>query len=224
MPQSTVPPVEIQTGAHPSASVIWLHGLGADGHDFEFIVPLLKIDDLALRFIFPHAPLRPVTINGGMTMRAWYDMRMTSAGIEQDAAHISEARAILAGLVEAERARGISSERIVLAGFSQGGAIAVHTGLRCAQALAGLLVLSAPVPQAEGLARELCPVNTHRPIFIAHGTMDPVVPYAYAEAAWRLLRVHGVHFEWHSYPMGHQVTPAEIDDISAWLRKVLGQL
>lgn len=221
MPQSAAPPIAIQTGAQPDASIIWLHGLGADGHDFEFIVPLLKLEGLALRFIFPHAPLRPVTINGGMTMRAWYDMRMTPAGIEQDAAHIAEARAILTGLIETERSRGVASSRIVLAGFSQGGAIALHTGLRYAHELAGILALSAPVPQVESLVRELHPANTHRPIFMAHGTQDTVVPYGYAEAGCRLLQRYGVSVEWRSYPMGHQVIPAEIKDISAWLQRVL---
>ncbi len=221
MSQALTPPIEIQTAPRPTASIIWLHGLGADGHDFEFIVPLLKLEDLALRFIFPHAPLRPVTINGGITMRAWYDMRMTPVGIEQDAAHIAEARAILTGLIETERTRGVASSRIVLAGFSQGGAIALHTGLRFAHALAGILALSAPVPQVENLVRELHPANTHRPIFMAHGLQDTVVPYGYAEAGCRILETHGVSVEWRSYPMGHQVIPAEIEDIGAWLRRVL---
>lgn len=221
MPQSLAPPVEFQTSSRPDASVIWLHGLGADGHDFEFIVPLLKLDPLALRFLFPHAPMRPVSINGGMTMRAWYDMRMTPAGIQQDAAHIAESRAILTGLIENERARGIASERIVLAGFSQGGAIALHTGLRHPHALAGILAMSAPVPQVENLVRELHPANSRLPVFMTHGTRDSVVPFAYAEAGRRLLQTHGVSVEWRDYPMGHQVIPAEIEDIGVWLRRVL---
>ncbi len=217
----STPPIEIQTAPQPIASIIWLHGLGADGHDFEFIVPLLKLEGLALRFIFPHAPLRPVTINGGMTMRAWYDMRMTPAGIEQDAEHIDEARVILTGFIEAERVRGIVSERIVLAGFSQGGAIAVHTGLRYGHALAGILVLSSPLPQVESLVRDLHPANVRRPMFMAHGTDDTVVPYGYAEAGCRRLQKHGVNAEWHSYPMGHQVIPSEIEDVGTWLRRVI---
>jgi len=222
MPQAgPTPPIEINTAPQPDASVIWLHGLGADGHDFEFIVPLLRIEDRALRFVFPHAPYRSVTINGGMTMRAWYDMHMTPAGIEQDAGHIDEARAILAGLIETERARGIASERIVLAGFSQGGAIALHTGLRYSRPLAGILALSAPLPHVDHLVRELNPANIRRPIFMAHGTQDAVVPYGYVEAGYRLLQAHGVTAEWRSYPMGHQVIPDEITDISAWLRRVI---
>lgn len=222
MPQAgPTPPIEMNTAPQPDASIIWLHGLGADGHDFEFIVPLLQLEDLALRFVFPHAPYRPVTINGGMTMRAWYDMRATSAGIEQDAGHIGEARAILAGLIEAELSRGIASERIVLAGFSQGGAIALHTGLRYSQPLAGILALSAPLPYLDTLVRELNPANARRPIFMAHGTQDAVVPHGYVEASCRLLLARGVNVEWHSYPMGHQVIPAEIADISAWLRRAI---
>ena len=218
---SNTPPIEIQTGVQADASIIWLHGLGADGHDFEFIVPLLKLEDLRVRFVFPHAPPRPVSINGGMIMRAWYDMRMTPAGIEQDAAHIAEARAILVGHIDAERARGVSGERIVLAGFSQGGAIALHTGLRYPQALAGILAMSAPVPQVESLVHELSPANAHRPVLMTHGTQDTVVSYSYAEAGCRLLQAHGVNVEWRSYPMGHQVVAAEIEDIGAWLRRVL---
>jgi len=221
MPQPGItPPIEIQTVPRPTASIIWLHGLGADGHDFEFIVPLLKLDGLALRFIFPHAPQRSVTINGGTLMRAWYDIRMTPAGIEQDAAHIAEARAILGALIEAERERGIAAERIVLAGFSQGGAIALHTGLCHPARLAGIMALSAPVPHVETLARERHPANVVTPIFIAHGTQDNVVPYGYAEVGCRYLQAQGASIEWHSYPMGHQVIPAEIDDIGTWLRRV----
>ncbi|MBI5612316.1 MAG: dienelactone hydrolase family protein [Gammaproteobacteria bacterium] len=215
------PPIEIETAPQPTASIVWLHGLGADGHDFEFIVPLLRLDDLALRFVFPNAPRRPVTINGGMVMRAWYDMRITPTGIEQNAADIAESCALLTELAEAEHARGMPFDRIVLAGFSQGGAIALHTGLRYPRALAGLLALSAPMPEIETLTRQLQPVNCRRPVFMAHGLQDNVVSYGYAEAGCRQLRAHGVAVDWHSYPMGHQVIPAEIDDISAWLRTVL---
>lgn len=221
MPRSVDSPIEIQTSAPADASIVWLHGLGADGHDFEFIVPLLKLEDLNIRFVFPHAPRRPVTINGGMTMRAWYDMRMTPTGIEQDAAHLNASRTAVSELIEAERARGIASERIVLAGFSQGGAVALHTGLRYPLALAGVLAMSAPVPQVDTLVRERQPANAQLPVFMAHGAQDAVVPYAYAESNFRQLHAHGVNAEWHSYPMAHQVIPAEIDDIGAWLRRVL---
>ena len=222
-PASITPPIEIQTAPQPTASIIWLHGLGADGHDFEFIVPLLRLDDLALRFIFPHAPFRSVTINGGMVMRAWYDMRVTPAGVAQNAADIAQARGIVTALIESERARGMAAERIVLAGFSQGGAIVLHAGLRYPQALAGLLTLSAPVPDVETLARELHPANNNRPIFMAHGFHDTVVPYGYAEAGCRRLQKEGVTIDWRGYPMGHQVIHAEVDDISAWLRRVLSE-
>lgn len=217
----TSSPIEIQTNAQAGASIIWLHGLGADGHDFEFIVPLLKLDDLNVRFVFPHSPRRPVTINGGMTMRAWYDMRMTPTGIEQDAAHLYESCTTVSELIDTERARGIASERVVLAGFSQGGAVALHTGLRYPLPLAGVLAMSAPVPQVDTLLRECQPANAPLPVFMAHGVQDAVVPYAYAESNFRQLRAHGVNAEWHGYPMAHQVVPAEIDDIGAWLRRML---
>ncbi len=215
-------PIEIETGPQPGASIIWLHGLGADGHDFEPIVPELGLSGLpAMRFVFPHAPYRPVTVNGGATMRAWYDIAIDERGFRQDEAHIRDSEQTLRRLIAQERERGIDSRRIVLAGFSQGAAIALHTGLRYPQALAGILALSMPVPLPERIAPELNPANARVPVFLAHGTQDQVVPYPMGEYGHRLLENIGLPVEWHSYPMGHTVTPEEVADIRAWLGRVI---
>src|SRR3989344_4276548 len=170
------PAIEVETGSGPSASVIWLHGLGADGQDFEVIIPELRLPTQpVLRFVFPHAPYRPVTINGGYIMRAWYDIAMSERGLEQNLEHIRESKRILQGLIENEIQRGIACERIVLAGFSQGGAIALHTGLRYSKSLAGIMSLSAPVPFAESLMAEVDPANATIPVFMAHGTDDRMI-------------------------------------------------
>ncbi len=217
------PVVEIETGPKPSASVIWLHGLGADGHDFEALVPELRLPPKpALRFVFPHAPYRPVTINGGYVMRAWYDIAMSARGFEQSIEHIRESEKILQGLIEDEIRRGIASERIVLAGFSQGGAVALHTGLRYPKPLAGILSLSAPIPYAENLMSEVSPANTTIPVFMAHGTDDRMIPFDKAQQSHRLLEAHGLRHEWHAYAMGHTVIPDEIRDIARWLAGVIG--
>ncbi|WP_372523238.1 alpha/beta hydrolase [Sulfuricaulis sp.] len=215
-------PVVIETGRRPLASVIWLHGLGADGHDFEGLVPELHLPaQPALRFVFPQAPLRPVTINGGYIMRAWYDIAMTEHGIEQNPEHIRESQEILQALIEEQIQRGIPGERIVLAGFSQGGAIALHTGLRSPKPLAGIMSLSAPVPFAENLMAEIHPANAAVPVFMAHGTDDQMVPFAAAEKVHRLMEVHGLAPEWRVYATGHSVAPDEIRDIARWLGRVL---
>jgi len=219
--KSLDPPIEIETGSPPCASVIWLHGLGADGHDFENLVPELHLPkNPVLRFIFPHAPRRPVTVNGGYVMRAWYDIAMTDRGFDQNAAHILESQEILQALIENEIQRGIASDRIVLAGFSQGGAIALHTGLRYPKRLAGILSLSAPVPFVDTLVQEINPANAAVPIFMAHGTDDRMVPRASAQTAYEKMTTRGLLLEWHEYAMGHTVVADEIRDISRWFNRV----
>lgn len=215
-------PVEVETGPKPAASVIWLHGLGADGHDFETLIPELRLPPQpALRFVFPHAPYRPVTINGGYVMRAWYDIAVTERGFEQNAGHILESEKILHGLIKVEIQRGTPSKRIVLAGFSQGGAIALHTGLRYPQPLAGIMSLSAPVPFIEELMSDIHPANKALPIYMAHGTDDRMIPFAMAQQAHRVMAARGLSIEWHSYVTGHSMVPDEIRDIACWLGNVL---
>ncbi len=216
------PPIVIETGDQPVASVIWLHGLGADGHDFEAVVPELRLpDDLPVRFVFPNAPYRPVTLNGGYVMRAWYDIAIDARGFHQDAAHIRESEQYLRELIAQEQARGTASRRIVLAGFSQGAAIALHTGLRHSEPLAGILALSMPFPLAERIPEELHARSRQTPVFLAHGTDDQIVPYPMAENARQLLEQLGLAIEWHSYSMGHTVSMEEIGHIRAWLLRVL---
>ena len=216
-------PVEIETGPAPTASVIWLHGLGADGHDFEPIVPELDLPEaLALRFVFPHAPYRPVTINGGHVMRAWYDMALAERGVVQNAEDIRAAEEIIRQLIQNENARGIAPGRIVLAGFSQGGAVALHTGLRYPQRLAGILALSTLPPDVDELARTARRADTGIPVFMAHGRNDPLIPFALAREAARRLAENGMSMEWHEYAMAHGVVPEEIADISRWLTRILG--
>lgn len=218
------PAVEVETGTQPTASVIWLHGLGADGRDFEAIIPELRLPpEPVLRFVFPHAPYRPVTINGGYVMRAWYDIAISERGFEQNLEHIRESERILQGLIANEIRRGIACERIVLAGFSQGGAIALHTGLRYSRSLAGIMSLSAPVPFAERLMAEVDPANAAIPVFMAHGTDDRMIPFDLARQAHRQMEARGLHLEWHTYAMGHTVAPDEIRDIARWLARVLGR-
>jgi phospholipase/carboxylesterase len=217
-------PLEIETGSTPVASVIWLHGLGADGHDFEPIVPELDLpESLPLRFVFPHAPYRPVTLNQGYVMRAWYDIALGERRFWQDEAHIRESAGYVGTLIARERTRGLDSEHILLAGFSQGAAIALFTGLCHPQPLAGVMALSMPIPLPERLAAERNAANARMPVFLAHGTQDPIVPYAMGEFGRQVLEQLGVPVEWHSYPMAHTVIPRELDDIRAWLPRVLGQ-
>jgi phospholipase/carboxylesterase len=218
------PAVEVETGANPAASVIWLHGLGADGHDFEPIIPELHLPArLPLRFVFPHAPLRAVTINNGYVMRAWYDIAMSERGFEQNHEHIRESEKLLQAVIEKEIRHGIACENIVLAGFSQGGAIALHAGLRYPGTLAGIMALSAPVPYAESLVAEVHPANAAVPVFIAHGTDDRVVPYDLVQQAHRRMEARGLKLERHTYVMGHTLVPDEIRDIAAWLIRVLAR-
>ena len=211
--------IEIETAPNPKASVIWMHGLGADGNDFA---PLADQIDLpvGVRYIFPHAPTMPVTINGGYVMRAWYDI--SDAAIRrEDEAGVRASQQGVEALLARENTRGIAASRIVLAGFSQGGAIALHTGLRHAERLAGIMALSTYVPVADKLAAEASPANRDVPIFMAHGTHDPVIPVARAKASRDLLLQLGYTLEWREYRMEHSVSPQEIDDITDWLRRVL---
>jgi phospholipase/carboxylesterase len=208
--------IEITTGNAPTLAVLWLHGLGADGRDFEPIVPELRLRFPA-RFVFPHAPVRPVTINGGMAMRAWYDIFGFDRGAQEDAAGIRASAAAVTALIDREIERGMPAERIVLAGFSQGGAIALHTALREPRPLAGVMALSTYLPLVATLAAERSAANTGLPIFMAHGTSDPVLPLSLAESSRRALEALRYSIEWHSYPMQHSVCSEEIGAIAAWL-------
>jgi phospholipase/carboxylesterase len=218
--QETPEAVVIEPAATADAAVIWLHGLGADGHDFVPIVPELRLPpDLAARFVFPHAPVRPVTINGGMEMRAWYDI--TPDMRRQDDAGIRASEKIVQGFLSREIAAGIPADRIVLAGFSQGGAITLHTGLRQPQALAGLLALSTYLPLPEAFAREALPARSDTPILMCHGQHDGMLPLQLGAWSRDVLQERGYDVTWREYPMQHQVCEEEIADISAWLQQRL---
>jgi phospholipase/carboxylesterase len=217
--------VEFETGPNPAGSVIWLHGLGADGHDFEPIVPELRLPEtLSLRFVFPHAPVRPVTVNGGMEMRAWYDIVSLDRDGPVDEVGIRQSGVMLESLIERERDRGIDCSRIVLAGFSQGGAIAMHVALRSAGRLAGLMALSTYLPLPEVFESEVLErAETgclDLSIFMAHGTFDPVLPMQLGRSSYDLLVNAGIAVEWHEYPMAHAVCAEEIEDIRVWLLSV----
>jgi phospholipase/carboxylesterase len=211
--------IVIDTSPHPDAAVIWLHGLGADGRDFEPIVPELGLPaSLRLRFVFPHAPVRAVTINQGMRMRAWYDIFQFGPGREDDAG-IRASQKLLESLVEQQP---LAPERIVIAGFSQGGAIALQTALRYPKKLAGVLALSTYVPLAPHVERERSPANRETPIFMAHGEYDEVIPILRAEQSRAFLEGLGYRIEWHAYPMPHSVCAQEIGDIARFLAGTLG--
>lgn len=213
--------VEQETGASPQWSVIWLHGLGADGHDFAPIVPeLVRREWPPLRFVFPHAPQRAVTINGGMRMRAWYDIVDFDLANRADETGVAESVAQTEALIAREHERGVPASRIVLAGFSQGGAIALATGLRRSEPLAGLVGLSTYLPTANKAAEFLAEGAISQPLFMGHGTQDPVVPYAAGEYTASLLKMLGFAVDWHSYPMAHQVCAEEIDDLGGWLSRL----
>ena len=217
-------PIEITTATGAAdACVIWLHGLGADGHDFESIVPALQLPaSMAVKFIFPHAPMMPVTINNGYVMRAWYDIFAMDIGSEQDEAGVRKSGQALAQMIEQQIDAGIASDRIVLAGFSQGGAIILHTGLRFEQPLAGLMALSTYLPIADTLEAEKSAANQSIPIFMAHGDSDPVVRPELAYLSRARLEQQGYSVEWKEYRgMQHGVCEQEIEDISRWLQKVL---
>ena len=208
--------IEIETGPEPQAAVIWLHGLGADGHDFEPIVPELELAR-PVRFIFPHAPMRPVTINNGMRMRAWYDIFQFGGGPEDE----KGLRASQKLVEEMIRAQQLPAARIVLAGFSQGGAIVLQTALRYPERLAGVMALSCYLPIAATVAAERAAANKSLPIFMAHGTYDEIIPIPRARASHQALEKLGYPVEWHEYPMPHSVCAPEIADISAFLSRVL---
>jgi phospholipase/carboxylesterase len=209
-------PIILQTGKNPQYSIIWLHGLGADGQDFVPIADELELP-VAVRYIFPHAPMRPVTINGGFVMRAWYDISGSNIAAQQDAAGIRASQSLVETLVAQEAAHGIAPQHIFLAGFSQGGAIALHTALRQTAPLGGVLALSAYLPLAESAARELSEQSRATPVFMAHGRSDPVIPWSLGAASREALQNLGYTVEWHEYPMQHSVCEEELRDIEAWL-------
>ena len=217
--------IELETAANPTAAVIWMHGLGADGNDF---VPIVNEIDLSgapgIRFIFPHAPTRPVTINNGYVMRAWYDISfgdLDGNTRKADEKGVRESQAQIGQLIARENDRGIATCKIVLAGFSQGGAIALHTGLRYPERLAGVMALSTYLPLAESFTKEATPANANTPVFMAHGTQDPVVPYAMGRGSRDLLQQAGYALEWQEYPMQHSVCLEEVADIGRWMTGVL---
>jgi len=211
--------IEIETAPDPRASIIWMHGLGADGSDFAPLAGEIELP-VAVRYVFPHAPMMPVTINGGYVMRAWYDI--SDAAIRrEDEAGVRASQRLVEQWLAREHARGVDAGRIVLAGFSQGGAIALQAGLRQPQRLAGIMALSTYVPLADTLAAEANAASRGVPIFMAHGSADPMIAHARALASRDLLLQQGYAVEWHEYPMEHSVCPQEIAHIGAWLRRVL---
>jgi len=215
--------VEIDPNGTASASVIWLHGLGADGHDFEPVVPMLQLPPaLPVRFVFPHAPVRPVTINMGMRMRAWYDIVDMSVERRVDVENLLESADRLRELIEAEKGRGFSYDRILVAGFSQGGAVALHAGLRYPQTLAGIVALSTYMPTADTLEAEAADANLKIPVFMAHGAMDRTVPASAGRSARQALQRLGYRVQWHEYPMMHEVCLEEIRELGRWMAEVLG--
>ena len=215
--------IEIETAASPGASIIWMHGLGADGHDFVDVVPELGLPARpGVRFVFPHAPMRPVTINGGYVMRAWYDIRDDGGVRREDPAGVRASQKAIEALIAREKERGVPAAAIVLAGFSQGGAMALHTALRHIERLAGVMALSCSLPLADTLAAEAAPANRDVSIFMAHGAHDPMIPMVRALRAREVLTGLGYRLEWHEYPMPHSVCVEEIAHIGAWLAKVLG--
>ena len=221
-PTALLETIELETGSDPTGTVIWMHGLGADGHDFEPIVPeLVRRGERALRFVFPNATVRPVTINGGYAMRAWYDIAGIDRHTIQDEAGIRASDTAIRALIRREGERGIPTQRVVLAGFSQGGAMSLFTGTRYPEQLAGIMGLSCYMLLASTFEAERAPANQSTPIFMAHGAYDPVVPPALGDETQRLLAAANYAVEWHSYPMPHSVCPEEVAHIAAWLRKVL---
>ncbi|MAA75636.1 MAG: carboxylesterase [Salinisphaeraceae bacterium] len=204
--------------------VIWLHGLGADGNDFLPIVPELKLPDaLGVRFVFPHAPIRPVTLNNGMAMRAWYDIYGLDINRREDAEGVEASRDAVEALIQREKDAGVPASHIFLAGFSQGGAIVLHTGLRHSEPLGGIIALSTYLPLRDRLAEEKQAANQSIPIFQAHGSMDPMLPQQLGEISRDLLKAEGYDVAWHSYPMQHQVCLEEIQDLSRWMQTYMSR-
>lgn len=213
----------VETGKQPVASIIWAHGLGADKHDFESIIPMLGLPDfLPVRFIFPNAPIRPITVNGGEKMRAWYDIRSMSINEQEDAAGVKESASILANLIDNEIKQGVPASRILLAGFSQGGAIALYEGLQHPKQLAGIIVLSSYLPLHNTLDEIASEFSGTTPIFMGHGNQDPIVPVELGLFTRDLLLEKKIKVQWNIYPMGHSVSVEEISDLGDWLVGVLG--
>ncbi len=206
-----------KTGENPQLLIIWLHGLGADGHDFEPVVPQFANPDKNLQFIFPHAPIQPVTINGGMQMRSWYDIKMMDIGKMPDEAGIRESEQRVMELMDAQIQAGFKAEQIVLAGFSQGGAIALHTSVRCQYRLAGVVALSCYLPIPEKLTNEQSGKNLQTRYFMGHGTHDPVVPHALGHSSYAALKAAGYPVSWHDYPLQHGVSMDELEDIKRFI-------
>lgn len=214
--------IEINPETKAQASIIWLHGLGANGNDFVPLVPQLKLpSDLAIRFIFPHAPNRPVTINFGYVMPAWYDIYSLNREMQEDAEGIEQSSNAIIELIEKEKNKGIASEKIMLAGFSQGGAIALHTGLHYPEKLAGIIALSTYIPLHKYFGRETEKANSQTPIFMAHGEHDDIVPLEFAELSKNLLQKNNYSVDWKTYPMTHSVCLEEIKDIQHFIIKHL---
>jgi phospholipase/carboxylesterase len=214
--------IELETAPNPTAAVIWLHGLGANGHDFAGLLPELDLKGCpAIRFVFPHAPSMPVTVNGGYTMPAWYDITGANLQDRQDEQGIGRTAQAIDALIADQMAKGIAPERMVLAGFSQGCAVALHVGLRQSNKLAGIMALSGYLPLAESVATQRSAANQSTPIYMAHGTQDTVVLPAWGQQSRDLLQTLGYAVQWHSYPMAHSVHPQEVVDMSSFLRSVL---
>lgn len=222
MTADLLPAVVLEPEGEATASVLFLHGLGADGHDFESVIPILGLPQLGARVVLPHAPSMPVSINGGFVMPAWYDIRPGSLSERNDEAGIRASAARIQAWIQAERARGIPAERIVLAGFSQGGAVALHVGLRWHERLAGIAALSTYLVLDAHLEAEASEAQHGLPVFQAHGTVDPVVALDRGQACRDRLLAAGYPVEWHEYPMEHAVHPRELADLGAWFAKTLG--
>jgi phospholipase/carboxylesterase len=213
--------VTVETGPNPTFSIIWMHGLGADGHDFEPLVPeLLDVGMPPIRFVFPHAPVRAVTINNGYQMRAWYDIIGIDRRSAEDFLGIAASAEAIGELIKAENQRGVATQRIAIAGFSQGGAMALHIGTRHPETLAGIIALSCYLPRSSELATARMAANQATPIFMAHGTQDPVVPYPLGDESRRLLENAGYSVEWHAYPMPHGLCEPEVAHLRSWLKRV----
>jgi phospholipase/carboxylesterase len=224
MTSELLPAIEIETAPNPDAAVIWMHGLGDDGNGWSQVVGALGLPrGRAVRFLFPHAPVMPVTINNGMAMRAWYDFKEADFSARADLAGVRRSTALIEALIAREVARGVAPRRIVLAGFSQGGAMALYAGLRHPERLAGIVALSTYLIDGPSLAAEAAPANRDVPIFMAHGTQDPVVQFAWAEMSRRALVESGWNVEWHTYPMAHAAVLDEVVACGKFLTAVLGQ-
>jgi phospholipase/carboxylesterase len=225
MSQQLLETIDIETGANPQASVIWMHGLGADGNDFAPVVQELDLSGAPdIRFVFPHAPMQAVSINNGYVMRAWYDIKwgdLEGRSKQADEKGVRASQAAIGQLIDREVATGIATQKIVLAGFSQGGAIALQTGLRYPKKLAGVMALSTYLPLAENFDQEATPENRRTPVFMAHGTQDGVVPYQMGVRSRDILVQHGYDVQWREYPMQHTLAIEEIYDIAAWMKAVL---